>query len=613
MRPKEENYSKSKRLKNQIKAVVTNPYNVIVLIAILLLTYLIVLPLLDMISSTFELAQRDLRVMGPDAEVGQFTLYYWQRLLASELSMSMLIKPLINSLTIGVCVSVCAIALGSVLAWLMVRSDLPCKPFFSLAVIIPYMIPSWCKSQAWLSMFKTARLGGAPGFMASLGFNVPDWLAYGPVAIIIVLTLHYYAYTYLLVSAALNSINSELEEMGEIQGAGKAMILRRITLPLVLPAMLSAVILTFSKAIGTFGTINYLGSPVQYYTLSSQLYMNSKSLNTQTAFAMAIIMICIASVAVFINQKLIGARKSYATIGGKGGRSTLIGLGKVGRPVITVILFVFFAVGIIMPILILILESCMLKEGTYSLSNFTLHYWIGESDPKIMEGMPGIFKNPDFKKALFNSARLTLVNGVFGTIFGQILGYICAKGRGKFHGKLVEQLVFIPYLIPSVAFGGIYLSMFSQPQTLFGVTLVPSLYGTFALLTLVSVVKHLPFASRAGTSNMLQISGELEEAATIEGAGFFKRFVKIVFPLSKGGFISGFMLIFVSIMKELDLIILIMTPTTSTLPYLAFQYQNGNSPQASNCVAIVMFSIVFLVYALANIFGDADLAKSMAG
>lgn len=613
MRPKEENYSKSKRLKNQIKAVVTNPYNVIVLIAILLLTYLIVLPLLDMISSTFELAQRDLRAVGGDAVAGQFTLYYWKRLLASELSMSMLIKPLINSLTIGVCVSVCAIALGSVLAWLMVRSDLPCKPFFSLAVIIPYMIPSWCKSQAWLSMFKTARLGGAPGFMASLGFNVPDWLAYGPVAIIIVLTLHYYAYTYLLVSAALNSINSELEEMGEIQGAGKAMILRRITLPLVLPAMLSAVILTFSKAIGTFGTINYLGSPVQYYTLSSQLYMNSKSLNTQTAFAMAIIMICIASVAVFINQKLIGARKSYATIGGKGGRSTLIGLGKVGRPVITVILFVFFAVGIIMPILILILESCMLKEGVYSLSNFTLHYWIGDPDPKIMEGMPGIFKNPDFKKALFNSARLTLVNGVFGTIFGQILGYICAKGRGKFHGKLVEQLVFIPYLIPSVAFGGIYLSMFSQPQTLFGVTLVPSLYGTFALLTLVSVVKHLPFASRAGTSNMLQISGELEEAATIEGAGFFKRFVKIVFPLSKGGFISGFMLIFVSIMKELDLIILIMTPTTSTLPYLAFQYQNGNSPQASNCVAIVMFTIVFLVYALANIFGDADLAKSMAG
>ena len=612
MKPQEQTYSKSRRLKNQIKAVVTNPYNIIVLIAVVLLVYLIVLPLLDMIATTFELAQRDIRAVG-GGKAGDFTLYYWQRLLASELSWTMLIKPLINSLVIGVCVSVCAILLGSILAWLMVRSDLPFKKFFSLAVIIPYMIPSWCKSQAWLSMFKTARLGGAPGFMASLGLDVPEWLAYGPVAIIIVLTLHYYAYTYLLVSSALDSINSELEEMGEIQGAGKAMILRRITLPLVLPAILSAVILTFSKAIGTFGTINYLGSPVQYYTLSSQLYMNINSRDTQTGFAMAILMIIIASIAVFVNQKLIGSRKSYATIGGKGGRSTLIGLGKVGRPVITAALFVFFAVGIIMPIVILVMESFMLKEGIYSLDNFTLHYWIGESNPQIMEGLPGIFKNDEFINSLFNSLRLTLVNGVFGTIFGQLLGYITAKGRGRLHGKLVEQLVFIPYLIPSVAFGGIYLSMFSQPQQIFGVTLVPALYGTFALLTLVSVVKHLPFAARAGTSNMLQISGELEEAATIEGAGFFRRFVKIVFPLSKGGFISGFMLIFVSIMKELDLIILIMTPTTSTLPYLAFRYQNGNSPQASDCVAIVMFSIVFLVYAIANLSGKADLAKSMAG
>ena len=612
MKPQEQTYSKSRRLKNQIKAVVTNPYNIIVLIAVVLLVYLIVLPLLDMIATTFELAQRDIRAVG-GGKAGDFTLYYWQRLLASELSWTMLIKPLINSLVIGVCVSVCAILLGSILAWLMVRSDLPFKKFFSLAVIIPYMIPSWCKSQAWLSMFKTARLGGAPGFMASLGLDVPEWLAYGPVAIIIVLTLHYYAYTYLLVSSALNSINSELEEMGEIQGAGKAMILRKITLPLVLPAILSAVILTFSKAIGTFGTINYLGSPVQYYTLSSQLYMNINSRDTQTGFAMAILMIIIASIAVFVNQKLIGSRKSYATIGGKGGRSTLIGLGKVGRPVITAALFVFFAVGIIMPIVILVMESFMLKEGIYSLDNFTLHYWIGESNPQIMEGLPGIFKNDEFINSLFNSLRLTLVNGVFGTIFGQLLGYITAKGRGRLHGKLVEQLVFIPYLIPSVAFGGIYLSMFSQPQQIFGVTLIPALYGTFALLTLVSVVKHLPFAARAGTSNMLQISGELEEAATIEGAGFFRRFVKIVFPLSKGGFISGFMLIFVSIMKELDLIILIMTPTTSTLPYLAFRYQNGNSPQASDCVAIVMFSIVFLVYAIANLSGKADLAKSMAG
>lgn len=603
-------YSKRKRLKNQIKSVVTNPYNIIVLIVIVLLTYLIVLPLLDLISTSFTLSARDARAAGGAAN--EFTLYYWKRLLASSLTQKLLIKPLLNSLLIGFCVSFFAILIGSSLAWLMVRTDLPFKKFFSLAVIIPYMIPSWCKSQAWLTMFKTERIGGAPGFLMSLGINVPDWLAYGPIAIIIVLSLHYYAYAYLLVSAALNSINSELEEMGEIQGAGKAMILRKITFPLVLPAVLSAVILTFSKAIGTFGVINYLGSKVNFVTLSSQLYMNSKSQNTETAFAMALILIFIASISVFMNQKLIGSRKSYATIGGKGGRSTPIRLG-FHKPIITVGLILFFVVGIIMPILLLILESFMLREGDYSLANFTLHYWIGNPDPKIMEGLPGIFKNANFIDSLINSLKLTVVNGVFGTILGQIVGYICAKGRGRLHGKITEQLVFIPYLIPSIAFGGIYLSMFSKPQGIFGVTLIPSLYGTFMLLTLVSVVKHLPFASRAGTSNMLQIGGELEEAASIAGAGFFKRFTKIVFPLSKGGFISGFMLIFVSIMKELDLIILLMTPKTSTLPYLAFRYQNGNAVQASDCVAIVMFSIVFLVYAIMNFSGKADLSKSMGG
>lgn len=599
----------ARRLKNLILNVLKNPFNMVVLVSLIVLFCLIVIPLLTMIKSTFTLAQGELRRV--DGKVGDFTLYYWQYMLMSNMSKAVLWEPLLHSFVCGFFTTLISVPLGSVLAWLMIRTDLPGKKVLGILITVPYMIPSWTKAIAWLAVFRTPT-SGANGFLTGMGIPIPDWLAYGPTAIVLCMSMHYYAFSYIQVSGALRSINSELEEMGEIQGASKSLILRRITLPLVLPAMLSAVILTFSKAIGTFGTINYLGSPVNFRTLSSELYSNNRSQNTQTAFAMAILMICIASLSVFINQKLIGSRKSYATIGGKGGRSTPIGLGG-WKPIITLILIVFFIVGIIMPVIILIVESCMLKEGTYSLENFTLYYWIGEGNPNIMEGVPGIFKNSNFKLSLWNSLKLTLVNGVFGTIFGQMLGYICAKGRGTFHGRLVEQLVFIPYLIPSVAFGGIYLSMFSKPQTVFGVTLVPALYGTFALLTLTSVVKHLPFASRAGTSNMMQISGELEEAATIEGAGFFKRFIKIVFPLSKGGFISGFMLIFVSIMKELDLIILIMTPTTSTLPYLAFQYQNQNCPQASDCVAIVMFSIVFLVYALANIFGDADLAKSMAG
>ena len=114
----------------------------------------------------------------------------------------------------------------------------------------------------------------------------------------------------------------------------------------------------------------------------------------------------------------------------------------------------------------------------------------------------------------------------------------------------------------------------SSKINIFGlqIPVIPSLYGTFSILVLISVVKHLPFASKAGTSNMMQISYELEEAGQIAGAGFFHRFAKIVFPLAKNGFWSGFMLIFISIIKELDLLALLMTPKQQTLPFMAFAF-----------------------------------------
>jgi iron(III) transport system permease protein len=152
---------------------------------------------------------------------------------------------------------------------------------------------------------------------------------------------------------------------------------------------------------------------------------------------------------------------------------------------------------------------------------------------------------------------------------------------------------------------------FTIPGTNF--SLVPALYGTFTLLVLVSAVKHLPFSCRAGISNMLQIGIELEESAVIQGSSFFTRFRRIVLPLSKGGFISGFMLIFISIMKELDLIILIIVPAWSTLPYMAYRYSNSNLEPYSNVVAVILFFIVFIIYAILNIGGKADIAKSMGG
>ncbi len=604
----------ARRRKNRLKSALINPYNIITLIAVLLLVYLIVVPLIEMIRTTFTVARADLRRM-KGASVGEATLYYWERLLFSDVSRNLFWLPLKNSLVIAFSTSAISISLGAMIAWLMVRTDLPYKKFFSLAVIIPYMLPSWCKSMAWLAVFRNDTIGGAAGFLSYLGIQSPDWLAYGPVAIIIVLSIHYYAYAYLLVSAALRSVNSELEEMGEIVGAGKSLILRKITFPLILPALLSSLILTFSKSMGTFGVPSFLGLKVNYYTISTSLHATIQR-EKGTGFAISLVLIAIASINIFINQRLIGSRKSYATIGGKGGRSTLMSLGKWKVPLV-ILLCLFLMVSVVLPLGILLYQTFMLRAGDYGISNFTLHYWFGAADPTIADGLPGVFKSSQFWMFVLNTLKLVGLTSLIATLCGQMLGYINSRGRHLRSGKLVEQMVFIPYLIPSIAFGAMYLAMFANATRVnalgMNVTLIPSLYGTFTVLVLVSIVKHLPFASRAGTSNMLQISNELEEAGQLAGANFVSRFMRIVFPLAKNGFMSGLMLILISIMKELDLIIILMTPTQATLPYMAYTYSTSGFQQPASAVAIVMFAMVFFFYWIANKFFHADIAGGLGG
>ena len=327
-------------------------------------------------------------------------------------------------------------------------------------------------------------------------------------------------------------------------------------------------------------------------------------------------LIAIASINIFINQRLIGSRKSYATIGGKGGRSTLMSLGKWKVPLV-ILLCLFLIVSVVLPLGILLYQTFMLRAGDYGINNFTLHYWFGAADPTIADGLPGVFKSSQFWMFVLNTLKLVGLTSLIATLCGQMLGYINSRGRHLRSGKLVEQMVFIPYLIPSIAFGAMYLAMFANATRVnalgMNVTLIPSLYGTFTVLVLVSIVKHLPFASRAGTSNMLQISNELEEAGQLAGANFVSRFMRIVFPLAKNGFMSGLMLILISIMKELDLIIILMTPTQATLPYMAYTYSTSGFQQPASAVAIVMFVMVFFFYWIANRFFHADIAGGLGG
>jgi iron(III) transport system permease protein len=229
----------------------------------------------------------------------------------------------------------------------------------------------------------------------------------------------------------------------------------------------------------------------------------------------------------------------------------------------------------------------MLIDGNYSLSNLTLQHWIGPRNTVYNHGEPGVLRNPMIYKTAWNSIRLSLWTASVTALLGIILGYAIVKGRGTRLSKLVEQLAFIPYIIPGIAFGAVYIAMFARK-----LGPIPPLYGTFALLVIVSVAKHIPYSSRSGVSAMLQVGRELEEAAQVAGANAWQRFRRIIFPLTMSGFMSGFLLTFITTMRELSLIILLVTPATQLLASQTMQYTENGDAQEANAVIIILIAIV---------------------
>jgi len=400
----------------------------------------------------------------------------------------------------------------------------------------------------------------------------------------------------MLVGSALRNVSSDLEETAELLNAGRFTILRTITLPIVTPAFMSAVILVFSMVLGTYGTPSLLGLPARFTVLSVQIksliYMNRHS----EAYILTIMLIALCVLIIYLNNRIIGTRKGFETIGGKGVRRRLTPLGKLRIP-ISVLVLVSLTIGIIFPLCLLVWTSFMLNDGDYSISNFSLHYWFGvvdPSDPEFIIGESGVFRNPKFFSAVRNTFFISGLGAVILGIMGMLVGYVVVMGRGKRLSALIERISFAPIMIPSIAFGVIYISLFGVSRGP-----IPALYGTFAIMILAVIGKRMPFASTCGISAMYQPSRELEEAGEVLGAGWLKRFRQIIWPLTKTGFSSGFILVFIITSRELSLFILLVTSRTKVMSTMIFEIAQEEVRQLSYAL---MTTLVVLTLTLLGIF-----------
>ena len=585
-------------------AWMTDPVSLLMLILLTVLTYLVLWPFLQLIIETLTWGEGDRRI-SRDAVPGEFTWFHWLQVTTGPISGKMLYGPLVNTMKTGIIATTLALLAGGILAWCVIRSDMPGKAWLQPILTLPYIVPSFAIALSWEAVFRSPKVGGQPGlYEALLGISPPEWLSYGTFPISLTLAIHYFPFAYLLVAGALATIDSQMEEGALITGAGRLMTLRRITFPVVAPAFVAAFILTFGKTIGQFALPFLLGAPTQFHTLATMVYANLALGLDSMAFVLAIILIAISLVSIWLSNRFVGNKsRRFETISGKGFRSRVITLGPWRWPVFACVASFGFVTGIL-PLLLLGYQSLMLIDGFYELNNLTSHFWIGRSNPEIAFGEPGVLHNNIILGATWNTLKLAFISAIIASIFGLAIAYIVVRREGNPIARILDQVAFIPFLFPTIAFGAMYLTLFAEP-----VGPIPALYGTFSLLVLISVVSRLPYSVKTGITAVTQIGKELEEAAELTGATWGKRFRQIVIPLASPGVLSGMMVSFVGVMRELSLIILLITPSTRVLMTVGFNYAEEGLTQLSNALVLIVAVLTIIGELILLWFGKGKITQ----
>ena len=596
-----------RKLRNRLKAFFSKPANIILVIFALLLIVLTLYPLCELLRHTFVIHATDATIF-PGPRKGDMSLRSWKKLLFTEANKYSLInfyKPMLNSIVLATLSALFALIFGGTVAWFVTRTNMKAKKFISSAFIFPYIMPSWTLALFWLNMFKNPNVGtGSSGFIHSLtGWCAPEWFVYGLFPLVVVSGLHYAPFAYIFIGGILRNMDANLEEAATILKASRRKILLRITLPIVKPAILSTFLLVFASVMGSYAVPIYLGSPVNFYVLTTKM----KTLQTTAlgqAYIIALFMVVLGALIMLFNNVFIGNRKSYTTVTGKSSQISLVNL-KAGKYIVSGILCLILFFVCIMPLISFGLESIIIKAGDYSASNMTLNYWIGDAGSvSTTIGNSGILKDPAIWSAMGNSLKLSIICALIAGSCGVIIGYAVVRRKGTKLSNWVSGLSFFPYLVPAMAFSAIYLAISTN---------FPFLTNSFLILVLVGSVKYLPFATKAGTNSMLQLSPEIEEAAAIYGVPWLKRMTRIIIPIQKTSIISGFLLPFVSCMRELSLFVMLVSSKTQTLTTMLMTYNEKGASQYGNAINLLIILIVLFVNFTVNRVTGASIDKGVGG
>jgi iron(III) transport system permease protein len=515
---------------------------------------------------------------------GHFTTAAWGRLFGDVATYRALRYTFLLAIRLPI-----ALLFALPFSWMLVRLEIPGHRLITYGLWMSFFLPALPIALGWILL-----LDPDYGLLNSAARELP--FVSGPIfninsaagIIWVHLTLSTMPIMTILLSSAQRQIDGAYEEAATMSGASLAWTLRQITGPLLVPAILTALIAGLFNSIQVFEVEQLLGVPVGISVFSTQIYylVTNVPADNPQAMAFSTLMLAILLVIGVLYQFALRRRSAIATMTGRGMRTAPRARTGIAYAASAVI-FLALAIGTVLPATVLVASSFTRLFGFFFIPHpWTLAHW------------SGVLTSAIFLSGLRNSALLGLVLGTLGTAACSCLAWLFA--RSSLPGlRLASLLVWLPWGVPGILLGLSFLHIFLT------VPVLSALYGTIAPLIIVLLVANLPFGTYMLRSSIGQISRDLEEAAYMSGATDAIVLRRIILPLILPMMLSIFVIIFMSALRDISMTVLLATPGTRTLPLVMFEFASEGNLASASVVGVIMALAALVMTFCTSRFGAA--------
>jgi iron(III) transport system permease protein len=481
-----------------------------------------------------------------------------------------------DSFGISLIKTVLSIALATLLAWIIARTDTPGRRTLEILITLPFFIPPILTATAW-GMLGNPQSGTINLiWKAVTGSADPLVNVYSYGGVVWHMMQYSTTFLFLFIVEAFRSMDPSLEESSRMSGASNNRTFWRITLVLMLPIMTSAFILSFIRGVESFESPIFFGTPAGIEVLTTKIYslLNHQSEpQYQIATALGFVAMFLMFLLIVLQWRLLRGR-NFSTVSGKGFSPRVMKLGWM-RWVTFSICILFFLVTVLLPVGQLILSSFFKFFGFYTRDMFTFNNYVN------------VWNNRDFWQALRNTLWLGVAGATATLVLGSIVAYVTTRTKWRIR-RLVEVLAWLPWMMPGIVLGIGFLWAFS---------LLPAgvpIYGSLWALFLAYMALSTPVAVRIMSGAYSQLSYDLEECSRVHGASWLQTLWRILVALAWPSFAVGWMLAFFGILRELSASILLYSAGSEVLSVLMLKMWAGGKPEEVSVIALFMLGLVLL-------------------